>query len=434
MTENLTPAPTLAIPGPHNIVTDVLSNGLRVWVYENFESATISLSGYVPGGSVNEGPGQKGLADLTAAMLRRGTLRHDFDALNELVEGVGASFSFDAGHHVLGLYAYALAEDFPLVLDLLAESLIQPAFPADELEKTRVRFLTQLQEQKHSTRAMAMITSNQLLYPPDHPYRLSLDDEIAFLQQVDEAAVARFYREKITPRGGVIVVVGAIRAAEVLGRLERALGPWRHPHARPDLRIPPRPTLTERKERRIRVRGKSQSDVMMGWPGISRTHPDYFPMLVCNGILGQFGMGGRIGRRIRQELGLAYYAYSSFNANRGPGLWRIAAGVNPANVAQAVAAMEAEVARIIQEPVSDEELADVQSNRAGSLPLRLETNRGIGRNLLMMAWYDLGMDYLMRYGERIRAVDKEAVQRVARTYLHPQRYALAVAGPQAEEA
>ena len=434
MTETTTPDLALSIPGPHNIVTGVLSNGLRVWVYENFESATISLSGYVPGGNINEGPEQKGLADLTAAMLRRGTLQHDFDALNELVEGVGASFQFDAGYHQLGMYAYSLAEDFPLVLGLLAESLSQPAFPADELETTRSRFLTQLQEQKHSTRSMALLTSNQLIYPPGHPYRLSIDAEAAFLQQVDGETVARFYREKITPRDGVIVVVGAIRADEALDRLERTLGPWQHPQARPDLSIPPRPTLAERAEKHVRVRGKSQSDILMGWPGIARTDPDYFPMLICNAILGQFGMGGRVGKRIRQELGLAYYASSSFNASRGPGVWRISAGVNPTNVAQAVDAMQTEVQRIIEEPVSDEELADVQSNRSGALPLRLETNRGIAGNLLMMAWHGLGKDYLMRYSERIQSVDKEAVQRVARTYLHPQRYALAVAGPEAGEA
>jgi len=333
----------------------------------------------------------------------------------------------------LGFNTYSLAEDFDLILGLMAESLISPAFSEDELEKIRSRLLTRLEERKHSTRAMASIAFNQQIYPPDHPYRLDIEAEMASIGRAQRPDLVRFYREKVSPEDGVVVVVGAIQAEEAINKLERALGPWRHPHARPDRSIPPRPELAEKAEREVRVRGKSQSDIVLGWPGIHRAHPDYDPVLVCNTILGRFGLGGRLGNRIREELGLAYYAYSTFSANLGAGTWRILAGVNPINVDRTVEAMLAEVDRIVSEPVSEEELADVQSYLTGSLPLRLETNSGIASYLLSMAWYDLGMDYLMTYADRIRRVTREDVLRVARTYLHPDRYALAVAGPPDEE-
>jgi zinc protease len=421
-----------AIPGPHNIITGSLSNGLRVWVYENFETQTVSLQAYVPGGSINERPEQAGLAELTAIMLRRGTLNRDFDTLNQIIEAVGASFSFDTGRHTLSFDTYSLAEDFDLVLDLLAESLTIPAFPEAELEKTRSRILTRLEEQRHSTRAMASLTFRKNIYPPGHPYRPSLLGTKETVQSLTRADLQRFYEEKISPDGGVIVVVGAIPAGEVMAKLEDALGGWRHPNARPDPAVPPRPVLSGKIEVDVTVRGKSQSDIILGWPGIDRSDPDYYPMLVCNSILGRLGLGGRLGQHIRQELGLAYYAYSTFTVNRGAGTWQAGAGVNPKNIDRTIDAMLTEITRITSEPVTDEELADVQSNLTGSLPLRLETNAGIGSYLLNMAWYEMGMDYLMRYADRIRAVGKEDTLRVARTYLSPEQYVLVTAGPSAE--
>ncbi len=423
-----------AIPGPHNIVTGELSNGLRVWVYENFETQTVSLQGYAPGGSINESPEQAGLANLTSVMLRRGTLKHDFDALNEAVEGMGASFDFDTGRHSFGFDAYSLAEDFGDVLGLLAESLIIPAFPEDELAKSRSRILTRLNEQRHSTRAMADRTFRKHLYPPGHPYRESLLGRPETVKRLTRDHLVHFYEEKVDPSKGVVVVVGAIAAEEALTKLEQALGGWRHPRARPNRAIPPRPVLPGKIEVDVMVQGKSQSDIIIGWPGITRTDPDYYPMLVCNAILGRFGTGGRLGRRIRKELGLAYYAYSTFSANFGAGVWKAGAGVNPVNIEKTVAAILEEIARITAEPVTVEELTDVQSNLTGSLPLRLETNTGIGSYLLIMAWYDLGMDYLMRYGARIRAVGVEDVLRVAQTYLSVDAYVLAIAGPTREGA
>ncbi len=422
-----------SLPGPHNIHTGQLSNGLRVWVYENFESQTVILDGYAPGGTVDEGPENPGLAEITATMLRRGTAHRSYDALNQAAEERGAFFGFDAGWHHLSFNAYALAEDFEAILALLAESLLHPAFPQDELEKVRQDALTHLEQRKYSTRGMALYAFHQQVFPPGHPYHEDLEGEMEAVRRFRREDLIRFYQEKVTPTGGVIVVVGAVPTVQVLETLERFLGSWRHPQAQPDFSIPPRPQLAQRTSRHVHVRGKSQSDIVLGWPGIARTDPDFDGMLVCNTILGRFGMGGRLGRRIRQEMGLAYYASSTFSASRGARTWRLQAGVHPRHVEDAVAAMLAEVTRIIQQPVTPQELEDAHHYLIGSLPLRLESNGGIARNLVTMALYDLGMDYLQTYADRIRRVDQDTILRVARTYLHPDRYALAVAGPWDEE-
>jgi zinc protease len=138
---------------------------------------------------------------------------------------------------------------------------------------------------------------------------------------------------------------------------------------------------------------------------------------------------GRLGEKVREEQGLAYYSYSRVDGGAGPGPWRVIAGVNPVNVERAVASIRAEVRRICEELVDAEELADNTAFITGSLPLRLETNEGVARTILDMERYELGLDYLQRYNALINAITAAQVRAVAQRWLDPDAYALAIAGP-----
>ena len=142
-------------------------------------------------------------------------------------------------------------------------------------------------------------------------------------------------------------------------------------------------------------------------------------------------MMGRLGDNVREKQGLAYYSYSRVEGGPGPGAWRVIAGVNPANVEQAVASIRDEIKRMCEEPVGEDELADNRAFITGSLPLRIETNEGVARYLLDMERYDLGLDYLQRYDELINAVTLDQIQAVAQRWLDSDAYALAIAGPPA---
>jgi zinc protease len=138
---------------------------------------------------------------------------------------------------------------------------------------------------------------------------------------------------------------------------------------------------------------------------------------------------GRLGTVVREELGLAYYSYSSVMVDREDGVWQAAAGVSPDNVDRAIAAIAGEFARLAEEPVGAAELADSQAYLTGVMPLTLETNEGVASAVLNMEWHGLGLDYLWRYRDLIYAVTPDDVQRVARTYLAPERLVTVVAGP-----
>lgn len=419
----------LALPSPETVTRVELPGGLVVLVSENRNSPSVVISGYLWAGAMSEPAEQAGLASFTAGMLMRGTEARTFSAINEALESLGAQLGFRCGVHTVGFGGKALAEDLGLLLEMVGDVLQHPTFPSKEVETLRGQILTGLQRRAYDTRRMARLRFDELLYP-DHPYGRSVlgyEDTVAGLRRDDLAA---FYHDHYSPRGMVIAVVGAVSAERAVRKAETALGGWKAPGVTPNRDIPPPVSLPEGRADRVVVEGKTQSDILLGWPGLARKDPDYMCANLTNTILGVFGMMGRLGRNIRDEQGLAYYVYSQLEAGLGVGPWAVIAGVNPANVEPTIQGVLAQVRRLRDEPVPTEDLADSQSFLTGSMPLRLETNEGVGAALLTIERYGLGLDYLQRFSDLVRAVTVHDVQAMALKYLDPDRYVLAVAGPE----
>jgi zinc protease len=417
----------MAIPGPQDVIRRELPNGIVVLVRENHASPAVVVSGYLAVGACDEQPEQAGLAAFTAEGLMRGTANRTFAQIYESLESVGASLDVSGATHTTRFGAKSLVEDLPAVLDILADVLRHPTFPLTEVEKLRGEILTNLEERAHDTRSMASLTFCELTYPEEHPYSRSDDGYVETISAISRDDLAAFYAGGYGPQSMVVAVVGAIEAADALARIEATFD-WQGPNFERGP-LPEVPRIAEVRERFVPIPGKTQADLVLGYPGPARTSPDFLEAVVCNSVLGIFGMMGRLGETVREAQGLAYYSYSRVDGGPGPGPWRVIAGINPINVEQAVSSIRAEVKRICEEPVGDGELADNKAFITGSLPLRLETNEGVARHLLDMERYDLGLDYLQRYDALIGGITAERVQAVAQRWLDPDAYALAVAGP-----
>jgi len=174
---------------------------------------------------------------------------------------------------------------------------------------------------------------------------------------------------------------------------------------------------------------KSQADIVLGTLGPMRSAPDYLNASMSNTILGVFGMYGRLGKNVREAQGLAYYVFSRLQGGLGPSPWYVGTGVAPDKVEQAVESIFFELDRLLNEPISSEELADCQTYRIGSLPVGLETNDGIASIMTDIELFDLGLDYLQRLPDLINTMTPESVQAAARNYLSTDQIAIAVAGP-----
>ena len=421
-----------SLPSSESITRVELPNGIVVLGYETRGSPAQVIAGYLWAGAMDEPAEKAGLAYLTAAMLTHGTRRRTFAQINDELESVGAQLGFGSATHHVSFGGKSLAEDLDLILDILADCLQEPTFPEQEVTRLQGQILTDLQRRAHDTRRMARLTFDALLYP-GHPYGRSVkgyEETVSALSQPDLVA---YYQDHYAPEGMVIAAVGSLPVEEVVRKVEASLGDWQAPGARPNRTIPPAVRLDEPRRQIVAVEGKTQADVVLGWPGLARTDPEYMQVHLANTVLGTFGMMGRLGDNVRDEQGLAYYVFSRVEAGLGAGPWLATAGVNPANVERAIDGILSEVRRLRDEPVPADELADSQAYLTGIMPLQLETNEGVANQLLNMERHGLGLDYLLHYGDLVKAVTVRDLQEMAGKYLDPETYVLAVAGPAVDE-
>jgi zinc protease len=417
-----------SLPGPENVHREELDNGITVLARANYSSPSVTISGYIRSGSILDPDPKLGLADFTVSALMRGTKERSFDELYNALESVGASLGFDSGINTTGFHGHALAEDLPLLVRLLSESLREPTFPAREVEKLRQHLLTGLDIRAQDTADMADMVFDTMLYR-GHPYARPEDGHPKTIKAIQRQDLIRFHGRTFGPQGMVIAVVGAVEPKRAAAVVRRTLGSW-HNSRQAACEVPgdPRPVRSTVR-RHHKIAGKSQADIIIGTNGPRRTDAHWLAASLGNSILGQFGMMGRIGKSVRETSGLAYYAYSNLSSGLGPGTWTVSAGVNPANLEKAAELIMRELRRFAHKGVTPTELADTQANFIGRLPLSLESNAGVASALLNIERFQLGMDYYQRYSQRIRAIHRQDVAEAARAFIDPDRLVVATAGP-----
>ncbi len=417
-----------SLPGADDIYRRVLSNGITILSRPNFNSSAVTISGYFTAGALAESEDKLGLADFVSSALMRGTEKHSFDQIYNELESVGASLGYDSGSHTTSFGGRSLAEDLPLLLNLLSETLRTPTFPKEEVERLRAQLLTGLSLRAQDTSDMADLTFDQIMFR-DHPYSRPGDGWPETIHFITRADLIKFHRSFFGPRGLVIAIVGGIDPKKAADAVERTLGGWQVKGQKDPPALPKLKPLAKAVKRHYKIPDKSQSDLVVGAVGPLRKDPEYIAASLGNSVLGQFGMMGRIGDVVREKSGLAYYAYSSLSAGVGPGAWTVSAGVNPSNVKKAIDLIEKELIRFVRRGVTSEELADSQANFIGRLPLSLESNGGVSSVLLNIERYGLGLDYYREYADMVNRVSTENVLAAVQKYIDPERLGIAIAGP-----
>jgi zinc protease len=400
----------------------VLSNGVVVLVAERPELPIVSVRVTVGAGAVLDPPGRAGLANLTARLLTRGTARRSGPEIDRAIEFVGGSLESEGGRDGAGLSLAVLRRDLALGLDLLADALQQPTFPADELERTRdeVRATVRRDDQDPGTVAYRLFRG---LVFPGHPYGRPVAGTEATLGAIGRDDVVAFHRQAYRPERTVVAVAGAVTAAEVRDALQARLGGWSATEPTPAEPAPVplgRPPGTE-----LQTRDLTQATVVLGQATVARAHPDYYPLAVASHVLGG-GSSSRLYTRVREERGLAYSVYAQVVPARSGSLFVVEfQSANP-RVREVLTLVREELSRLGRERVADAELARTKAYLVGSFPLRMDTNGEVAGLLLGIEEHGLGLDFPARYGRAIQAVTADEVLRAVRTHLDPDRMSLAV--------
>lgn len=405
-----------------------LENGLRVAVVpiKGLLSASVLLA--IEAGQWFEPSARPGIGRLTAQAMLRGTTTRDAKAWADALDGIGAAARLDVGSHAATFSAQSLGSDLDALLGLMADAVIDPAFADKEVELVRQQTVAQIEEDAKNTRAVAEQAWRELVYPKGHPFRARPIGDLDVVRAASASDLRDYHRGAIRPDGAVIVVAGGVDPEQVLDACEKAFATWRAGGAREERRAPDARLATAVRKLAI-VPDKTQSDVVLGWPGLPRTDPRFVAARVTNMVFAADTFASRAGHVVRDELGLAYYVFSTLGGSRGQSPWVVRMGVNPINVERAVSTTLDELRKIVDGKVAEEDLELAQDKMVGELDVARESPAGVASLLLEGEVFQLGPDYAERYPGELRAVTLEQVVEMARTFLPPDRHALAIAGP-----
>lgn len=404
----------------------VMPNGLTVLVLEQPYLPIVQLHALVKTGSAQDPPGKAGLANLVASLLDEGTTTRTAKQIAEQIEFVGGTLATRTEEDFTTVSARVLKKDLDLGFELLADILLHPTFPEPELERIRNQILGEILSEEEDPGRVAGKAFDQLVFE-GHPYRWPVNGTQETLPKISRADVLQFFSQEYVPNQTILVVVGDITADQARAQITKRFGAWKqraeiHRHATPAPHMIDKPTV------RLVDRDLSQATILLGHLGISRTNPDYYAVTVMNYILGAGGFSSRLMEKIRDNQGLAYHIGSHFEARLMPGSFVVSLQTRNEQANQAITGVLAEIKNIREAPVTDQELADAKAYLIGSFPLRLDTTAKLADVLGLVEFYGLGLDYFSRYPKLIEQVTKEDVLRVAKQYLHPNRYALVVVG------
>jgi zinc protease len=413
-------------------VRHTLESGATVIIQETSATPAVSINATFLAGSVDDPDDRPGLSYLVARVIDRGTTRWTADAIAEELDKRGVTLRIGTTRHSMTFSTTCLTEDFDEVLDLMVEVARCPVFPDAELAKRRAEAITGLRQNDDNPSVRAGETLSEMLYGAAHPYGRPARGTVRSLEHIDRDALVGFHARHVRPAVLSLAIVGDIRAPQTFDRVAQLLGGWDGAPEQQAI-VPPPGIEPRRRMREIVMPGKSQSEIAYGFTTISRLDPRYHAYWMLNNILGQFGLGGRLADNIRERQGMAYYAFSTFNANVGEGPLVIRVGVDPRNVERTIDAIDVEVRDLGRKGPTLVEMDESRGYLIGSIPRLLETNESIAAFLQDCERFDLGVDYDRRLPELLDAVTVDDVRAAAAEVLDPDRAAIAIAGPNPQD-
>ena len=415
------PQPKFSLPP---IEKTKLANGLELWMVEQKELPIVSMNLVLKTGSANEPGDRTGVAGITSQLLDDGTkTRSAVDIVNQL-QAIGANINSGSGYDSTNVTLQTLTRNLDQALDIYADVVQNPAFPAKELESLRARALIGLRQQRSNPNAISNNVYNKVLYG-DHPY--GRDNNEASIKAITREDVVNYYDSTFRPNNGVLIVVGDFNKAALRSKIEKAFENWKPGDVSARALAAAKPI----EKARIFIvdrPGSAQSVVSIGQIGVDRANPDYYALNVMNTILGG-GFTSRINMNLREDKGYTYGARSGWSFRRGAGPFSAGGDIQTAYTKEAVAEFIKELNDIRGgRPVTQKELEYNKQSLIRRYPSGFETVGAISGQLANLVIYGLPDTYFNDYIAKVNAITVEDVNRVAKQYLDPAKMAIVIVG------
>jgi zinc protease len=419
-------ARTPQLPAPRSFQ---LPNGFTVLVSERPGLPLVSASLVVRTGSGANPLDRPGLANFTAAMLDEGTASRTALQIADEVARLGGSLTTTSTMDASQVMVASLRRNFPAMLDLLADVVRRPAFPAEEVERQRASRLASLVQQRENPSAVAATAMAAALYGTGHPYGFVELGTEASNRAMSRDEMQKFWAQNFVPNNAALVVSGRIGVDDLRPLVEKAFGDWAQgTPAQPALGAP---QSTSAKVVVVDKPGAPQTQLRVVSIGLPRATPDYEPVRVMNETLGGL-FSSRINLNLRERHGYTYGASSQFVFRRAPGPFVVAAGVRTDVTAAAVEEIFKEIQAMRETDVTAEELSLAKDSLVRSLPADFETADRVTSSTANIYIYDLGLDYYTRLPARFAAVTAETVKAMAAKHVLPEKLIVVAVGDRAK--
>ncbi len=401
-----------------------LRNGVDVYIVESHGQPYISLQLVLRSGAKNDGK-LPGLASFTSNLLLSGAGAMNAQELAEEIDYLGALLDAGAGRDEITVRLGVLSKFLPQALDIFADVVLRPTFPADEVARERKQAIAALKQSQSDPGYLASIQLRREIHGGD-PYGTEVDGTEETLKRITREDCSAFHAEHVTAGNAFFVVAGDVVPELLTEMLEERLGDWTG--SRPS--DPSFEVVTPALGNRVVVvdrPGSVQSAIRVGAPGIRRKDPDYIPLIVVNTLLGGY-FNSRINHNLREVHGYTYGARSSVDAPLWPGMVTIGASVRTDVTDAAVGEIFNELHAITSVEVQESELEMVKNYVVGSQALQIETPGQVASFVRTIALYDLPMGYFEEFPDRVRELSREHLLEVSLRRLNPASMIVTVAG------
>jgi len=407
------------------------ANGAKVLFVAAPELPMVDVRLVFDAGSARDGD-KPGLTSLTNSLLPAGAGEWDADQIAERLEGVGAELDNGALRDMAWIGVRTLTEQpaMDVAIDTLAVLVSRPTFPPKELERQRQAMQVSLRKSEQSPGSVASKAFYREVFR-GHPYAIDSDGTEESLKSLTRDDLLAAYGRYYVARNATVAIVGAVDrqgAEEIARRVTEGL-----PAGEPAPVLPEVHALTAALDQRVEF-PSSQSHIYVGQPGMKRNDPDYFALYVGNHILGGSGLVSQLSDEVREKRGLSYSVSSYFLPMRERGPFLMQAQTKNSTYDEALQAMRDTLTRFMEQGPTEEELIAAKRNITGGFPLRIASNSKILEYLGVIGFYDLPLDYLDRFNDRVNAVTAEQIRDAFRRRVHPQRFVTIVVGGKPEPA
>ena len=415
----------LALATPH-IQNWQSASGAKVLFVENHDIPMLDVAVSVPAGSSFDTTEKSGVAGMTHHLLDKGTAGLSEDDISRGMADIGAQFggSFDQDRASVSLRTLSSAAERDQALNIMAQVLQRPAFPDAILTREKVRLIAALKEAETKPESIADKAFQKAVYGV-HPYALPVSGEVVSVEKITAQDLRDFYAAHYNASRAVVAIMGDVTRAQAEAIAEQLTAQLPVSGGRAAL-----PAVTMQIpaiEQRI-AHPASQSHILIGAPGMSRSDLDYFPLYVGNYILGGGGFVSRLMNEVREKRGLAYSVYSYFMPLKQPGAFQIGLQTKKEQADEALKLVRNTLAEFIAQGPTEKELRAARQNLVGGFALRIDSNRKILDYLSVIGFYDLPLTYLDDFTARVERVTVAQIRDAFARHIHPQAMVTVIVG------